>query len=120
MALSLTKCHQNKIDSSEYYNNILDCFSKSYFNDSNGRNNTFRNERVADAHSRFLSRLKRYDEALKICEKGLNLAPHDVRLNSLYGNIMKTIDPNYVSETGISNLKRGVFSGIDTETAKSF
>ena len=117
LAVSLTRLYSDKPEFFTESNEILTHFEKCYFTEDK-RINLFRNARNADAHARYLKRIKRFDEALSICEKGLLFSPNDQRLNSLKGSIMKEIDPNYVSDTMLKNVKRGAFSGISDEIAQ--
>lgn len=117
LAVAYTRFFNNKDDYSNESKMILDHFNKAYV-DERKRNSAFKNARTADAHSRYLLSLGLTEKAMEVCEKGLMLNPEDQMLLALRGSIKKRLDPNYVSETQIKNIKNGIFKGLDDEKAK--
>ena len=117
LAVALSKFYGGRTDRITKSEMILNHFEKAYYTDEH-RGNMRRNGRTADAHARYLRSLGLYDEAIKICEYGLRFSPRDEALLTLKGTIMKKIDPNYVSDTQIRNIKKGVFSRISEDDAK--
>lgn len=117
LAVAMTKFYNNKQEFVDLSSTIIEHYEKAYF-DITDRSNYYRNGRTADSHARYLRELKRYPEALDICERGLECSPKDDRLLALRGQIMKAMDPNYVSERQVKSIRKGIFAGVNEETAK--
>lgn len=117
LAVAMTKFYNNKTEFVGLSPVILDHFQRAYF-DISDRSNYYRNGRTADAHARYLRDLKRYSEALDVCEKGLECSPKDDRLLALRGQIIKNMDPDFVSERQMKSIRNGIFAAVDDETAK--
>ena len=98
---------------------ILSYFEKGYVKDVLNIGDKIRYCGNAHAHAAFLLKLKRYNESLSICSRGLDYIPNDKRLLSLKGNIMSILDPSWISDTKIRKNKKGIFSSLDDEKMSS-
>jgi tetratricopeptide (TPR) repeat protein len=117
LAVAYVKSYNNKPEFYDKSEEILSHFQKAYF-DLSDKKNLFRNGRTADAHARYLRELGRINEALEVCERGLEHSPSDEKLKVLKGQLMKRMDPNFISERQKRNIRKGLFAGVDDETAK--
>lgn len=118
MARSLSLLYDSKEDNKYGPEYILSYFEKGYVSDTSTVGNKIRFCGNAHSHASFLCKIKRTDEALKICNKGLELLPFDKKLLSLQGSIMATKDPNWISDTKARKNKKGIFSSVDDEKMK--
>lgn len=118
IAVSLSKFYNNKPEFFEKSDIILKYFENSYFPQT-FRTSRFKNCVSAFSHAKYLYDLKRYDQALEVCQKGLRFDPSFTNLQTLEGTIKSKIDPNYFSETKMKKIKSGIFASLSDEDAKA-
>ena len=118
MARCLANLYVTKEDQNNDVDFILRYFEKGYVKDTILLGDKIKYCGNAHSHASFLVRLKKYEEALEICLKGLSLVPNDKKLLALQGSIMNFINPNWISDTKVRRAKRGLFASIDDEKMK--
>lgn len=118
MAKCLAALFDSKEDRSDNADFIIRFFEKGYVKDTASIGNRIRYCGNAHSHASFLSKLKKYNEALDICSRGLALMPNDKKLLALQGTIMTSIDPDWISDTKVRKTKKGLFASIDDEKMK--
>lgn len=117
LALCYVKMYNNKEEFKTMKDVILNEFKAGYSKIDNYYWNKH-NINNYHAHSTYLKNIGELNEALRVCQEGIQKYPHASMLYTLEGNIKLAIDPNYINPERIKEVRRGVFSNASDEVLK--
>lgn len=118
VAVCYTKYYNGKPDYIDKSDIIKAHFENGYFSDNRRRAN-LHNVQNAHAHGRYLLSIKCYEEAIEIVRKGFQYAPNNGPLKTLYSLIQKSINPNYVSSSKVSEIRYGILTNASDEVLRT-